>query len=65
MMIRMMIQMTTSMIIGENTHHQEILMTPKSFRMRRVVKITPKSPIPELELLAIMCIILQVNKFLS
>jgi hypothetical protein len=65
MMIRMMIQMTTSMIIGENTHHQEILMTPKSLRMRRMVKITPKSPIPELELLAIMCIILQVNKFLS
>jgi hypothetical protein len=58
MMRNMMIQMITSMIMGANTHHQEILMTPKSLRMRRMMKITPKSPIPELELFDIMCIVL-------
>ena len=31
----------TSMMRGENTHHQEILMIPKSLRMMRVIKITP------------------------
>jgi hypothetical protein len=56
MMIRMMIQMTTSMIIGENTHHQEILMTPKSLRMRRTMKITPQRPIPPPELLLLLIV---------
>lgn len=59
MMKRTKRKMTTSTIMGANTHHQEILMTPKSLRKRRIRKITPKSPIlEELELLAIVIILL-------
>ena len=41
---------------GENTHHQEILMTPMSLRMRRIMKTTPKNPIPPPELLLLLIV---------
>jgi hypothetical protein len=63
MMKRMMRKMTTSMIMGANTHHQEILMTPKSLRKRRIRKITPNRPIPELELLAIVILLYKLISF--
>jgi len=50
---RMMI--TTSRRIGANTHHQLIEITPKSFRMRRMRKMTVIHPTPLLlELLLII-----------
>ena len=44
------------MMRGENTHHQEILMTPMSLRMRRIMKTTPKNPIPPPELLLLLIV---------
>ena len=44
------------MMSGENTHHQEILMTPKSLRMRRIMKSTPQRPIPLPELLLLLIV---------
>ena len=37
----------TSMMSGENTHHQEILMTPKSLRMRRMRNVIVIIPTPD------------------
>ena len=52
--IRQMTPIANPMMRGENTHHQEILMTPRSLRMRRTMKITPKNPIPPPELLLLI-----------
>ena len=35
------------MMRGEKTHHQEILMTPKSLRMRRMRNVIVKIPVPD------------------
>jgi len=53
-MIRKKTPITNPMMRGENTHHQDILMTPKSLRKKRIRKITPKSPIPPPELLLLI-----------
>ena len=45
-MKRMMV-IPSPMRRGENTHHQEMLITPKSLRMRRMRKITVPNPRPE------------------
>ena len=55
-MIRQMIPIANPMMRGENTHHQEILMTPRSLRMRRIMKTTPKNPIPPPELLLLLIV---------
>ena len=52
--IRKMSPIINPMMMGEKTHHQEILMSPKSLRMRRIMKITPKNPIPPPELLLLI-----------
>ena len=44
------------MMRGEKTHHQEILMSPKSLRMRRIMKITPQRPMPPPELLLLLIV---------
>ena len=49
-----MTPITNPMMMGEKTHHQEILMTPKSLRIRRTMKITPQRPIPPPELLLLI-----------
>ena len=56
MMIRQMIPIANPTMRGENTHHQEILMTPMSLRVRRIMKSTPQRliPLPELLLLLIV-----------
>ena len=51
-----MTPITNPMMMGEKTHHQEILMSPKSLRMRRTMKITPKNPIPPPELLLLLIV---------
>ena len=55
-MIRQMIPIANPTMRGENTHHQEILMTPMSLRVRRIMKSTPQRliPLPELLLLLIV-----------
>ena len=45
---------TNPMMRGEITHHQEILMTPRSLRMRRMMKIIPQRLIPPPELLLLI-----------
>ena len=35
------------MMRGEKTHHQEILMTPKSLRMRRMRNVIVIIPVPD------------------
>ena len=52
--IRQMIPIANPTMRGENTHHQEILMTPMSLRMRRIMKTTPKNPMPPPELLLLL-----------
>ena len=42
------------MMMGEKTHHQEILMSPKSLRMRRTMKIIPQRLMPPPELLLLI-----------
>ena len=54
--IRQMTPIANPMMRGENTHHQEILMTPRSLRMRRIMKTTPKNPIPPPELLLLLIV---------
>ena len=54
--IRNITPITNPMMMGEKTHHQEILMSPKSLRMRRIMKITPKNPIPPPELLLLLIV---------
>ena len=56
MMIRQMIPIANPTMRGENTHHQEILMTPRSLRMRRIMKITPQRPMPPPELLLLLIV---------
>ena len=55
-MIREMIPIANPTMRGENTHHQEILMTPRSLRMRRIMKTTLKNPIPPPELLLLLIV---------
>ena len=55
-MIRQMIPIANPMMRGEKTHHQEILMSPKSLRMRRTMKITPQRPMPPPELLLLLIV---------
>ena len=52
--IRKMSPITNPMMRGEKTHHQEILMSPKSLRMRRTMKIIPQRPMPPPELLLLI-----------
>ena len=52
--IRKMSPITNPMMRGENTHHQEILMSPKSLRMRRTMKIRSQRPIQHPELLLLI-----------
>ena len=55
-MIREMTPIANPMMRGENTHHQEILMTPMSLRMRRIMKITPQRSMPPPELLLLLIV---------
>ena len=52
--IRKMSPIANPMMRGANTHHQEILMTPRSLRMRRMMKIIPQRLIPPPELLLLI-----------
>ena len=54
--IRQMTPIANPMMRGENTHHQEILMTPKSLRMRRMMKIRSQRPIQHPELLLLLIV---------
>ena len=55
-MIREMIPIANPMMRGEKTHHQEILMTPMSLRMRRIKKIRSQRPIQHPELLLLLIV---------
>ena len=54
--IRKMSPIANPMMRGENTHHQEILMTPMSLRVRRIMKSTLQRPIPLPELLLLLIV---------
>ena len=55
-MIRQMTPIANPMMRGENTHHQEMLMTPRSLRVRRIMKIIPQRPMPPPELLLLLIV---------
>ena len=55
-MIRQMIPIANPTMRGENTHHQEILMTPMSLRVRRIMKSTLQRPMPLPELLLLLIV---------
>ena len=63
MMIKRMMEIPSPMRRGENTHHQEMLITPKSLRMRRMRKMTVpnETPDPALLLLDIILLVLFVT----
>ena len=54
--IRKMSPITNPMMMGEKTHHQEILMSPKSLRMRRTMKIRSQRPIQHPEVLLLLIV---------
>ena len=54
--IRQMIPIANPMMRGEKTHHQEMLMTPRSLRVRRIMKIIPQRPMPPPELLLLLIV---------
>ena len=51
-----MTPITNPMMRGEKTHHQEMLMTPRSLRVRRIMKIIPQRPMPPPELLLLLIV---------
>ena len=55
-MIRQMIPIANPTMRGENTHHQEMLMTPRSLRVRRIMKIIPQRLMPPPELLLLLIV---------
>ena len=54
--ITIKIPIANPMMRGENTHHQEILMTPMSLRVRRIMKSTLQRPMPLPELLLLLIV---------
>ncbi len=60
MMIKRIRAIASPIRRGEKTHHQEILITPKSLRKKRIRKITPPRLTPLLDELLLLIIFYNV-----